>query len=84
MVQQVDFKLRPRYRGFHLITDEVLQNLPTLPKTGLLNLFIKHTSYALSICENCSKGTLSAAFGKAQANLALRSFARQLGSLSSC
>ena len=52
MVQQVEFTLRPRRRGFHLITDEVLGHLPTLPKTGLLNLFIKHTSCALSICEN--------------------------------
>lgn len=50
MVQQVEFTLRPRRRGFHLITDEVLGHLPTLPKTGLLNLFIKHTSCALSIC----------------------------------
>ena len=52
MIQQVEFTLRPQRRGFHLITDEVLQHLPTLPKTGLLNLFIKHTSCALSICEN--------------------------------
>lgn len=52
MVQQVEFSLEPRRRGFHLITDEVIQQLPALPKTGLLNLFVKHTSCALSICEN--------------------------------
>lgn len=52
MVQQVEFSLKPQRRGFHLITDEVMRHLPTLPKTGLLNLFIKHTSCALSICEN--------------------------------
>ena len=52
MVQQVEFKLKPQSRGFHLITDEVLRNLPQLPKTGLLNLFVQHTSCALSICEN--------------------------------
>ena len=52
MVQQVEFKLKPQSRGFHLITDEVLRNLPELPKAGLLNLFVQHTSCALSICEN--------------------------------
>lgn len=52
MVQQVEFSLKPQRRGFHLITDEVVRHLPALPKTGLLNLFVKHTSCALSICEN--------------------------------
>ena len=52
MVQQVEFKLKPQSRGFHLITDEVLRHLPQLPKNGLLNLFVQHTSCALSICEN--------------------------------
>ena len=52
MVQQVAFKLKTQARGFHLITDEVLRNLPQLPKKGLLNLFVQHTSCALSICEN--------------------------------
>lgn len=56
MVQQVEFTLRARSRGFHLITDEVLQHLPQLPKTGLLNLFVQHTSCALSICENWGSG----------------------------
>ena len=52
MVQQVAFKLKPQSRGFHLITDEVLRHLSQLPKTGLLNLFVQHTSCSLSICEN--------------------------------
>lgn len=52
MVSQIEFSLRSRQRGFHLITDEVLRNLPELPQTGLLNLFIKHSSAALSINEN--------------------------------
>ena len=51
MVQQIEFTLQARPRGFHLITDEVLRHLPQLPKTGLLNLFVQHTSCALSICE---------------------------------
>lgn len=52
MAQQIEFTLKARSRGFHLVTDEVVAHLPTLPKAGLLNLFIKHTSCALSICEN--------------------------------
>lgn len=51
MVSQTEFTLRPRTRGFHLITDEVVRNLPPLPQIGLLYLFIKHTSAALSINE---------------------------------
>lgn len=52
MAVQVKFTMKPRRRGFHLITDEVLRQLPQLPVTGLLNLFVQHTSCALSICEN--------------------------------
>ena len=52
MTQQIEFSLKARRRGFHLITDEVMELLPHLPKIGLLNLFIQHTSCALSICEN--------------------------------
>lgn len=32
MVHQIEFTLRPRRRGFHLITDEVLQHLQALPR----------------------------------------------------
>lgn len=52
MIKQVEFTLKPRTRGFHLITQEVMSHLPELPETGLLHLFIKHTSCALSINEN--------------------------------
>ena len=52
MVSQVEFMLRARSRGFHLITDEIVRNLPQLPQAGLLNLFIKHTSAALTINED--------------------------------
>lgn len=52
MVQQIEISLPPFKRGFHLITSRILQELPVLPATGLLNLFIKHTSCALSINEN--------------------------------
>lgn len=52
MWQQTEFTLKPRRNGFHLVTDEILQHLPNLPRIGLLNLFIKHTSAALTINEN--------------------------------
>ena len=52
MIQQVEFILKERKRGFHLITDEILQHLPELPQIGLLHLFIKHTSAGLTINEN--------------------------------
>ena len=52
MIKQVEFILRGRSRGFHLITEEAKRQLPPLPKVGLLNLFIQHTSAALSINEN--------------------------------
>ena len=53
MVLQSEFTLQSKSRGFHLITDEIVANLPELPKNGLLHLFIKHTSAALTINENC-------------------------------
>lgn len=53
MIQQVEITLRPHVRDFHLVTEEIVRQLPPLPQTGLLNLFIQHTSAALSINENC-------------------------------
>ena len=52
MWQQIEITLAPRRRGCHLITEEIMRQLPELPKVGLLNIFIKHTSAALTINEN--------------------------------
>ena len=53
MIKQITFSLSVKRRGCHLITREVLEHLPQpLPQTGLLNLFVQHTSCALSINEN--------------------------------
>ncbi|TMP28661.1 hypothetical protein CWB99_07160 [Pseudoalteromonas rubra] len=51
---QTHITLRPRQRGFHLIDDEVLTQVPQLGyyKVGLLHLFIQHTSASLTINEN--------------------------------
>lgn len=67
MIQQTEFTLRPRTRGFHLVTDEITANLPPLPDAGLVHLFIKHTSAGLSINENADpdvRTDLSAIFDR--------------------
>ncbi|MGH2968041.1 MAG: secondary thiamine-phosphate synthase enzyme YjbQ [Solirubrobacteraceae bacterium] len=53
---QREITLRPRERGFHLITTEVVGALPELGelRTGLAHLFIRHTSASLTINENAS------------------------------
>lgn len=52
MVEQIEFTLRPYPRGIHLVTGEVMRQLPPLSERGLLNLLIKHTSAALALNEN--------------------------------
>ena len=53
MIQRTTCTLKAKGRGCHLITREILDNLAKpLPKVGLLNLFVQHTSCALSINEN--------------------------------
>ena len=53
MARQTEFRLQPRRRGCHLITAEIMRNLPLpLPQAGLLNIFVKHTSCGLTINEN--------------------------------
>ena len=51
---QKNIQLKPRSRGFHLITQEILEALPELStiRVGLLHAFIQHTSASLSINEN--------------------------------
>jgi secondary thiamine-phosphate synthase enzyme len=53
---QRDVELRPRPRGFHLITDEVLEAVPELGRVrvGIAHLFIRHTSASLTVNENAS------------------------------
>lgn len=51
---QGELRLRPFQRGFHLITETVLDALPEIReiKSGMLQVFIKHTSASLTINEN--------------------------------
>ena len=52
MIQQIEITLKSMSRGFHLVTSDIVRQLPKLPKTGIVNIFTKHTSCGLSINEN--------------------------------
>ncbi len=54
MWKQKSIQLRARSRGFHLITDEIEQQLSEISSysVGILHLFIQHTSASLTINEN--------------------------------
>jgi len=58
MVQQIEIILKPKRRGFHLVTSEIISQLPKLPKTGIVNIFTKHTS-SLQAKRTSSSGGLS-------------------------
>lgn len=51
---QKEIRLKPKSRGFHLVTDEIIRQIPELAKinVGLMNIFIQHTSASLTINEN--------------------------------
>jgi secondary thiamine-phosphate synthase enzyme len=51
---QKQFTLKPRERGFHLITNEIVQQVPELKNitAGIAHIFIQHTSASLTINEN--------------------------------
>lgn len=53
---QQSIHLRERKRGFHVITSEIIHALPEINeiKTGICQVFIKHTSASLCINENAS------------------------------
>ena len=54
MTFQKTITLQPYKRGFHLITDQIVDNFPELKdiKAGILHIFIQHTSAGLTINEN--------------------------------
>ena len=58
MIEQVEITLKAKSRGFHLVTSEILSQLPKLPKTGIINIFCKHTS-SLQAKRTSSSGGLS-------------------------
>lgn len=59
MVTHYSITLQSQARGYHIITQEILQNLPELPASGILNLFIHHTSAAITINEAADPDVLT-------------------------
>ena len=61
MVVQKEITLKPRPRGFHLITSEIVSQLSELEniKTGVAHIFIQHTSASLTINENADPSVRS-------------------------
>src|SRR5699024_10048328 len=51
---QTEIRLPAKSRGFHIITDEVVSQLPRLKEieTGIAHIFIQHTSASLTVNEN--------------------------------
>ena len=52
MTTHFEFQLPPMPRGYHIITGHIIQHLGELPQSGVLHVFIKHTSAGLTINEN--------------------------------
>ncbi|NMB70837.1 MAG: YjbQ family protein [Bacteroidales bacterium] len=52
MIQQYEIHLPAFRKGYHLITHLITEKMEKLPEKGIVNLFIKHTSAAISINEN--------------------------------
>ena len=50
MTFQKEIIVGPFKRGFHIITGQIVNELPIM--TGIVNVFIKHTSASLTINEN--------------------------------
>ncbi len=58
MVKHFHITLPRHPRGYHLITNEITEALGSLPAQGLLQVFIRHTSAALTINENADPSVL--------------------------
>lgn len=61
MWEQKEIIIQNKNRGFHLITNEIIQNIPELKKfsIGLIHIFIKHTSASLTLNENTDQNVRS-------------------------
>ena len=59
MIRQKEIILKAKGRGFHLIDSEIIPQIPELPKSGILHLFIKHTSAGLMLNENADPSVRS-------------------------
>lgn len=52
MSKQFTLTLGPYSRGFHIITDDVINACRPLPDIGVMHVFIQHSSASLTINEN--------------------------------
>ncbi|MFA8299999.1 MAG: secondary thiamine-phosphate synthase enzyme YjbQ [Hyphomicrobiales bacterium] len=52
MIAQKEISLPPMSRGFHIITDKIIEATGNLPVNGIMNIFVKHTSAGIFINEN--------------------------------
>ncbi|RCK56479.1 hypothetical protein Cantr_05307 [Candida viswanathii] len=59
--EQVQFSIPGKPKGIYIITDDVLRSVPQIKEfeVGILHLFIKHTSAALTINENWDSAVLT-------------------------
>jgi secondary thiamine-phosphate synthase enzyme len=51
---QKEISLTPKGRGFYLVTEEIVKQIPEIKKikTGLMHILIKHTSASITLNEN--------------------------------
>jgi secondary thiamine-phosphate synthase enzyme len=59
MIKQIEIELKGYSRGYHLITHVIEQELGELPASGLLNIFVKHTSAGVTLNENADPSVRS-------------------------
>ena len=52
MTLSYNIELRQKTRGIHLVTQEIMEQIPEMPETGLLHLFLQHTSAGIGVNEN--------------------------------
>ena len=58
MIKQKEINLPSFRRGFHIIDRYILEALGPLPETGMINIFVKHTSAGIMINENADPDVL--------------------------
>lgn len=52
MITQYELTLPAFSRGYHIITNHIINKLEELPEKGIMHIFLKHTSAGLTINEN--------------------------------
>lgn len=58
-MRQIEFSLPAYPRGYHVVTEDILSALGPLPEVGMVHVFIKHTSAAITINEAADPDVLT-------------------------